>query len=223
MSPYHIRKYQESDHKQVLDLFSRGMEEYIPATFYHMLILPHSLLLLLGVPLSLLLVYNSWVLAIVCSFALLLFLWLLARYPWRQYVVTCLGTDMADITKSYLSGCGSCFWVAEHGGQVVGIVGALPVRDPPLGRKQVQLFHLSVALKHRGEGIAKALVRTVLQLAQDQRYSEVVLDTSALQHGAIALYQHMGFQKTGESLIGPIARLVAFPTVHFMYYLPSGK
>jgi hypothetical protein len=164
------------------------MEEYIPATFYHMLILPHSLLLLLGVPLSLLLVYNSWVLAIVCSFALLLFLWLLARYPWRQYVVTCLGTDMADITKSYLSGCGSCFWVTNHGGRWVRMVGALPVKDSPVGRKQLQFFHLSVALKHGGEEIAKTLVRTVLQFAQDKGHSEVVLQTGMLQCRALALY-----------------------------------
>uniref|UniRef100_A0A8C0WLW9 Uncharacterized protein n=1 Tax=Castor canadensis TaxID=51338 RepID=A0A8C0WLW9_CASCN len=117
MALYHIRKYQESDHKWILGLFSRGMEEHIPATFRHMLMLSHILLLLLGEPLSLFLVYDSWILATVCSFTLLLFLWFLAKYPWRQYVVTCLQTDMFDITKSYLSSCDSCFWVAECRGQ----------------------------------------------------------------------------------------------------------
>jgi ribosomal protein S18 acetylase RimI-like enzyme len=223
MSPYHIRKYQESDHKQVLDLFSRGMEEYIPATFYHMLMLPHSLLLLLGVPLSLFLVYDSWILATVCSFTLLLFLWFLAKYPWRQYVVTCLQTDMFDITKSYLSSCDSCFWVAECRGQVVGMVGALPVKDSPLGKKQLQLLHISVALEHRGEGIAKALVRTVLQFAQDQGYSEVVLETGSLQCDALALYQGMGFQKTGQYFRSILWRLVGIYTVQLSYGLHSGQ
>ncbi|EGW09946.1 putative N-acetyltransferase CML6 [Cricetulus griseus] len=37
---------------------------------------------------------------------------------------------MADITKSYLCVCGSGFWVAESGIQVVGIVGGLPSRIP---------------------------------------------------------------------------------------------
>uniref|UniRef100_A0A8C0WU41 Uncharacterized protein n=1 Tax=Castor canadensis TaxID=51338 RepID=A0A8C0WU41_CASCN len=73
MALYHIRKYQESDHKWILGLFSRGMEEHIPATFRHMLMLSHILLLLLGEPLSLFLVYDSWILATVCSFTLLLF------------------------------------------------------------------------------------------------------------------------------------------------------
>jgi ribosomal protein S18 acetylase RimI-like enzyme len=223
MAPYHIRKYQKSDHKWVLDLFSRGMEEHIPTTFYHMLMLPRSLLLLLGVPLALLLVCDSWLLAVVCCFTLLLCLWMLARYPWRQYVVKCLRTDMADITESYLSVCGSGFWVAECRGQVVGMVGALSVKAPPLGKKQLEIFHLSVALEHRGEGIAKALVRTVLQFARDQGYSEVVLETSDLQHGALALYQRMGFQKTGQYFMTIFWRLVSIYTVKLTYTLPSAQ
>uniref|UniRef100_A0A8D2DNV9 N-acetyltransferase 8B n=1 Tax=Sciurus vulgaris TaxID=55149 RepID=A0A8D2DNV9_SCIVU len=123
MAPHPIRKYQESDRKRVLDLFSQGMVEHIPATFHHTLKLPQTLLLLLGVPVSLLLATGSWLLALGSNVTLLVFLWLLARYPWRKYVVTCLHTDLADITKSYLRACGSCFWVAESGGQVAGIVG----------------------------------------------------------------------------------------------------
>uniref|UniRef100_A0A8C0WIX3 Uncharacterized protein n=1 Tax=Castor canadensis TaxID=51338 RepID=A0A8C0WIX3_CASCN len=90
MAPYHIRKYRESDHKQVLDLFSRGMEEHIPATFHRVLMLPRTLLLLLGVSLVLFLLYDSWLLAVLCNFTLLLFLWLLTRYSWRQYILKCL-------------------------------------------------------------------------------------------------------------------------------------
>ena len=60
MAPYHIRKYQDSDHRSVVDLFRRGMEEHIPATFRHMLLLPRTLLLLLGVPLTLFLASGSW-------------------------------------------------------------------------------------------------------------------------------------------------------------------
>jgi hypothetical protein len=188
MAPYHTCKYQEIYQTWVLGLFSRGIEEYIPATFCHILMLPCAFLLLLGVPLALFLVYDSWLLIIVCTFILLLCLWLLLRYLWRQYVVTCFRIDLADITKSYLSGCGSCFWVTNHGGRWVRMVGALPVKDSPVGRKQLQFFHLSVALKHGGEEIAKTLVRTVLQFAQDKGHSEVVLQTGMLQCRALALY-----------------------------------
>ncbi|GAB1291011.1 N-acetyltransferase 8 (GCN5-related) family member 1 [Apodemus speciosus] len=221
MAPYHIRQYQDSDHKTVVDLFTKGMEEYIPHTFHHMLLLPRTLLLLLGVPLAVVLMSGSWLLAVVCVFFLLLLLRLLARQPWKEYVEKCLQTDMADITKSYLNTHGACFWVAESGGQVVGTVGGLPVKDPPLGKKQLQLFHLSVSSQHRRQGIAKALVRTVLQFARDQGYSDIVLDTSTLRPGAVTLYSSMGFQRTGQYFLSVFWRLAGICFIQLNYSFPS--
>lgn len=221
MASFHIRQFQERDYEQVVDMFSRGMKEHIPTAFRHLLLLPRTLLLLLGVPLALVLVSGSWLLAVVCIFFLLPFLWFLAGQPWKNYVSKCLHTDMADITKSYLSDRGSGFWVAESRGQIVGTVGALPVKDPPLGRKQLQLFRLSVSSQHRGQGIAKALVRTVLQFARDQGYTDVVLETGLLQQGAVTLYYSMGFQKTGESFMDILTWLVDVSLIHFIYPLPS--
>ena len=223
MVPYHIRQYQDSDHKRVVDVFTTGAEEYIPSTFRHVLRLPRTFLLLLGVPLALVLVSGSWILAVICIFFLLLLLRLLARQPWKEYVAKCLQTYMVDITKSYLNVHGACFWVAESGGQVVGIVAAQPVKDPPLGRKQLQLFRLSVSSQHRGQGIAKALTRTVLQFARDQSYSDVVLVTGLLQQGAVTLYYSMGFQKTGESFVDILTWLVDVSLIHFIYPLPSAQ
>ncbi|XP_034368112.1 N-acetyltransferase 8 [Arvicanthis niloticus] len=222
MASFHIRQFQERDYKQVVDVFSRGMEEHIPTGFRHLLTLPRTFLLLAGVPLAIFLVSGSRLLAVVCIFFLLLFLVFLASKPWKDYVSKCLHTDMADITKSYLNAHGS-FWVAESGGQVVGIVGALPVKDPPLGRKQMQLFRLSVSSQHRGQGIAKALVRTVLQFARDRGYSDVVLETGLLQQGAVTLYYSMGFQKTGESFMDILTWLVDVSLIHFIYPLPSAQ
>ncbi|XP_052575542.1 N-acetyltransferase 8-like [Peromyscus californicus insignis] len=224
MAPYHIRQFQERDYKQVIDLFSRGMEEHIPATFRHLLKLPRTLLLLIGVPLAIVLVSGSWLLAVVCIVFLLLFLWFLAGQPWKNHVSMCLHTDMADITKSYLSVSGSGFWVAESGGQVVGIVAARPVKAPPSGRKQLELFRLSVSSQHRGQGMAKALVRTVLQFARDQGYSDLVLETSVIQQGAVSLYEAMGFQTTGLFLLDSIVgRVIDFFVIRFMYPLPSAQ
>ncbi|XP_051058827.1 LOW QUALITY PROTEIN: probable N-acetyltransferase CML1 [Phodopus roborovskii] len=220
MAPYHIRQYQDRDHNRVLDLFIRGMEEHIPATFRHALKLPQTLLLLLGGPLAVVLVSDSWLLAIIYIFFLLLLLWLLARQPWKAYVAKCLHTDMADISKSYLSER-SGFWVAESGDQVVGMVAGLPVKDAPPGRKQLELFRLSVSSQHRGQGIAKALVRTVLQFARDQGYSDVVLETSAMQQGAVTLYLNMGFWRTGQYFMSVFWRLLGIPIVQLKYSLPS--
>uniref|UniRef100_A0A8C9PXT6 N-acetyltransferase domain-containing protein n=1 Tax=Spermophilus dauricus TaxID=99837 RepID=A0A8C9PXT6_SPEDA len=221
MAPHHIRKYQETDRKRVLDLFSQGMFEHVPATFRLVLKMPQTFLVLLGVPIALLLVSGSWLLALGSNVTLLVFLWLLARQPWRQYVVMCLQTDLADINKSYLRARGSCFWVAESRGQMAGIVGALPVEDSPPGRKQLQLFHLSVALENRGEGLGKALVMTVLQFARAQGYSEVVLETSTVQQDALTLYLRIGFQKTGEYFLSKIFRLLGISIIQLKYCLPS--
>ncbi|XP_052030136.1 probable N-acetyltransferase CML5 [Apodemus sylvaticus] len=224
MAPYQIRQYKERDHKAVVDMFSSGMMEHAPATFRYMLLLPKTLLLLSAVPLTTVLTSGSWLLAVVSVFFLLLLLRLLARQPFKEYVALCLQTDMADITKSYVNRHGACFWVAESGGQVVGTVGGLPVDDPPLGRKQLQLFHLSVSSQHRGQGIAKALVRTVLQFARDQGYTDVVLETSIIQQSAITLYEAMGFQRTGKySEVSIIKWLITFSVIHFTYPFPCAQ
>lgn len=221
MAPYCIRKYQEKDRKWVLGSFSHLVTEHIPATFCCVLKLPRTLVLLLGGPLALFLISGSWVLALMASASLLGALWFLAKYPWAQFEARCLRTDLSDITKSYFSESGSCFWVAESEGQLVGMVGALPSKKPTLQKVQLELLHLFVALEHRGQGIAKALVRTVLQFAHDQGYSEVVLTTSIVQCSALVIYQHFGFQKTGFSSEG--FRLCALPVLHLTYRLPSAQ
>ncbi|XP_004398815.1 PREDICTED: probable N-acetyltransferase 8B [Odobenus rosmarus divergens] len=223
MAPYHICKYRESHRTQVLDLFSQAMEEYVPTTFRHILKLSRTLVLLLGVSLALFLVSGSWLLALVASFTLLTALRFLSKYPWTKFKVMCLRTDVSDISKSYLSEPGSCFWVVEAEGQVVGIAGVLPIKERPLPKEQWQLFHLCVASAHRRQGIAKALVRTVLQFARNQGYRQVVLNTSVLQHSALALYQRMGFQKTNQFFFSRSWSLVAFPSVMFVYHLPSAQ
>ncbi|KAL1768138.1 putative N-acetyltransferase CML3 [Sigmodon hispidus] len=224
MAPYyHIRKYQDSDHKSVVDLFSRGMKEHIPATFTYMLMLPRTLLLLLGIPLAVLLASGSWLLVLLSSLTLFVSLWLLAKYTWEKYIVKCLHTDLADITTTYLSSHDSGFWVAESRGQTVGMVAAVPVVDPLLQKKQLRLRHLSVSLEHRRGGIGKTMVRTVLQFAQVQGFSEVVLTTSMLQYSALALYHSMGFQKTGESFYTIISRLRKSPMIHLKYCFSSAQ
>ncbi|XP_039729281.1 putative N-acetyltransferase 8B [Pteropus medius] len=223
MAPYHIRKYRESDRKSVLDLYSQGVNEHAPITFCHMLKLPRTQVVLLGVPLALFLGSGSWLLALMAGLTLLAALRFLAKIPWTQYVDNCLDTDMSDITKTYLSKPGSCFWVAESEGQVVGMVGALPAEEPTLRKKQVELFHLSVASECRGQGIAKALVRTLLQFARDQGYSEVVLATTMLQVSALALYESMGFQKRHQYFYNWSWALIAVNSFELIYRLPSAQ
>ncbi|XP_006881061.1 PREDICTED: probable N-acetyltransferase 8B-like [Elephantulus edwardii] len=221
MASYHIRRYRESDRKQVLELYCWGMAQYYSITFRHLLKLPRTHVLLLGGPLALYLASGSWALALLADVALLGTLWLLARYIWLNIMNESLLTDMADITKAYFSEPGSCFWVAECREKVVGIVACLQVGDPTLRGKQVELVHMFVALEHRGQGLAKSLVRTLLQFARDQGYREVVLSTTILHRVAHRLYQGLGFRRTHTYYASIIWRIAAIPIIYFVCPLPS--
>ncbi|XP_030733574.1 LOW QUALITY PROTEIN: putative N-acetyltransferase 8B [Globicephala melas] len=164
MAPYQIHKYQENYRKWVVGLFSKVMTEHLPTTFHNILKLPRTLVLLLAGALALFLVSRSWVLDFVASPALLVALRFLAEHPWIQFEVMSLHTDMSDITKSYFSESGSCFWVVESGGQVVGMVGVLPIQKATLWNEQLQLLHLRVALEHRGQVISKSPGQDCLSL-----------------------------------------------------------
>ncbi|XP_049641063.1 putative N-acetyltransferase 8B [Suncus etruscus] len=223
MASYHIRKYREPDHEQIVGLYSKSILEHAPTTFHHLLKLPRTLVLLLGGPLSVLLLSGSWPLTVLAFLLLLTALKYFAKKPWSQYIVMSLNTDMSDISKYYFSERGSCFWVAESEGQVVGMVGALPVKEPALRRVHLELLHMCVDLGHRGQGIAKALVKTVLQFGQDEGYRAIVLSTTSMQHSALALYQGLGFQKTGELYYSLIWRLAEITFINFIYQFPAAQ
>nr|KAF6318745.1 putative N-acetyltransferase 8 (putative) [Pipistrellus kuhlii] len=90
-------------------------------------------------------------------------------------------------------------------------------------KKQLHLVHLTIALEHRRWGIAKALVRTVLQFAGCQGYREVVLVTSMMQDAALALYQHLGFWTTRKYYHSKIWAVIAVPEFQLTYWLPSDQ
>ncbi|XP_055982439.1 putative N-acetyltransferase 8B [Sorex fumeus] len=223
MVSYYIRQYQDRDHKQVMDLFSDSMAEHALTSSHHLLKLPRTLALLLGGPLAIFLLTGSWPLTLLAGLLLFAALKNFGKVPWLQFKVMALSSDMSDISKHYLSGCGSCFWVAESQGRVLGTVGALPAKEPALHREHLELFHLCVHPVHRGQGIAKALVRTVLQFGQDQGYKAVVLITTTVQYAALGLYERLGFRKTHEYFMSLAWRLNAIPFVRLVYYFPSAQ
>ncbi|XP_041133556.1 N-acetylaspartate synthetase-like isoform X2 [Polyodon spathula] len=87
----------------------------------------------------------------------------------------------------------SCFWVAVLEGKVVGIVGAQGNEED----NTVELRRMSVDLRYRGKGIAKALGRKVLEFAMLNNYSAIVLGTTAVKLAAHKLYESLGFQHMG--------------------------
>ncbi|XP_051830211.1 N-acetyltransferase 8 [Antechinus flavipes] len=221
MAPYQIRIYQDQDREAVIDIFTKGILYHVPSAFFHQLKQPRSFLLLLGGPGALFLGSGSVLLALLALPVLLTFLWLFARFPFKNYVDHALDTDMRDIRKSYLSDGRSCFWVAESEGQVVGIVCACPVQKGPGGQKHLELLHLSVKSEHRGQGIAKSLIQAVLRFAQDQRYDAVLLSVLIFNYPAQRAYEHMGFWKSHEAFESLKWRIMAIPFLYYEYSVPS--
>uniref|UniRef100_A0A4X2LGP2 N-acetyltransferase domain-containing protein n=1 Tax=Vombatus ursinus TaxID=29139 RepID=A0A4X2LGP2_VOMUR len=143
MAPYHIRRYQDHDWEPVRELFSQGLLGNMPSDFRHLLKKPRTFLIILGVPFALFLGSGSLVLCLLSLLGLLAGHWLTFRHCIIQYIDKSLHNDLLDIQKSYLSGRGSSFWVAESEYQVVGIVGARPASGPIGGRNYLELRRLS--------------------------------------------------------------------------------
>ncbi|XP_043838394.1 probable N-acetyltransferase CML1 [Dromiciops gliroides] len=221
MAPYHIRKYQDQDREAVIDMFIKGTLYLVSFGFFHQLKQPRSFLLLLGGPGALFLGSGSLLLSLLALPGLLAFLWLVARYPIKNYLDHALRTDMSDIRKFYLNDRGSCFWVAEKEGQVVGMVCACPQKMAPGGQKRLELLHLSVRQEHRGQGMAKSLTQTVLQFAQDQGYDAVVLSTLSFNNAAQRVYEQLGFWKAREAFDSLKWRVTGMTFFYYEYSVPS--
>ncbi|XP_072487266.1 N-acetyltransferase 8-like [Notamacropus eugenii] len=221
MAPYTIRKYQDQDREVVMDMFIKGLLTHVPSAFFHLLKQPRSILLLLSVPGALFLGSGSLLLSLLALPGLLVFLWMAVRYPFNWYVDHALHTDMKDIRKSYLSDKGSCFWVAESEGQVVGTVCVCPVQQASRRQKCLELFHLSVSPEYRGQGIAQTLTQTVLQFAQDQGYDVVLVNALCFNYPAQRVYEKMGFWKSHEAFDSLKWRVIAIPFFYYEYSVPS--
>ncbi|XP_028919583.1 probable N-acetyltransferase CML1 isoform X1 [Ornithorhynchus anatinus] len=221
MGHYRIRQFREGDGEAVRDLFSSGITEHAPASFWHLVTLPRTGLFLLAVALSLFAATGSIPLVLAAPPVLLTALWEFLKRPWRDYVENALRTDLKDIRRSYLEADGCGFWVAESAGRVVGLVAARPAPDPS-GGKRMQLLRMSVAKDQRGRGIAQALVRTVLRFARDRGCDAVLLNTTCVQYAAQKLYESMGFRKMSEEIPSLSWRVTGLCVFKYSYpLLPS--
>ncbi len=80
---------------------------------------------------------------------------------------------------------GVVFWGAEHGGELVGVMGLQPVKDVTLIR------HAYVATIHRGKGIGSKLLQHFLK----QVTGPILIGTWAAAEWAIRFYEKQGFRR----------------------------
>ncbi|XP_029450761.1 probable N-acetyltransferase camello isoform X2 [Rhinatrema bivittatum] len=221
MSDFNIRQYKDTDYEAVRAMFADGMMEHVPTTFWFLLNNPRIYLLLLCVFLILLICSKSFLFCILAVALLLAVGWHFLNAEFQQFIQQCLREDLLDISKSYLGGDGSCFWVAESGGDVVGMVGAQYLRNPD-EQPKIELKRMSVGKCHRKRGIAKVLCRTVLSFARQRGCSAVILQTSQVQFAAQKLYESLGFRKLHEfRLPSYFAMLTNFTIFHYRYDIPA--
>lgn len=217
MASFRIRQYREQDYEAVRALFARGILEHAPAGFRHVLRSARVRLALLAVFVAARAAAGSWVLGLGAVALALVLLWVLVRSLSAEYVREALGTDLCDVPGAYLRPPDCCFWVAEAGGAVVGMVAAVPA-----GRGELELKRMSVSREHRGHGLARALCQEVLGFARARGYGAVVLSTSMVQVAAQRLYEGQGFRRVGMSYPSLLGTMLNFQIFHYRCDLGDG-
>jgi ribosomal protein S18 acetylase RimI-like enzyme len=100
------------------------------------------------------------------------------------------GADIDNLLEAYFSDDGeSCFWVAEYGGAVVGMVGVQKV-----GSDTSEIRRLRVRADLRRRGIGMRLMHEAVSFCQRLGYLKVVLDVRFERGPAIALFEKFGFK-----------------------------
>ena len=101
------------------------------------------------------------------------------RYPWPAWV-------MRRLFQSHAS-----FWVLTQGRRIVGF-GILGMRGD-----KAHVMSLCVAPERRRQGLGKRLMIRLLAEAMAQGAKRAWLEVRPDNHGAIRLYEDLGFRKTG--------------------------
>ena len=98
------------------------------------------------------------------------------------------GADLEHLLEGYLDCDGSGFWVADHGGTVVGMIGVQRLTD-----SSAEVRRLRVRLEFRRRGIGRLLMEHALDFCRQKQYLKVVLDVALEHTGAVSMFEGFGF------------------------------
>ncbi len=101
------------------------------------------------------------------------------------------GADVDNIHEAYLDQPRHHFWVAEHRGQVVGMIAVASDEDDT-----AEVRRLRIDVGYQATRLAAILVRTALQHCRRHGYLKVRLDTRYEPTEAIHAFEQAGFQHT---------------------------
>lgn len=99
------------------------------------------------------------------------------------------GADIDNLREGYFSDDGqSGFWVADHQGLVIGMVGVQKIAD-----NSAEVRRLRVRGTFRRHGIGALLMEKALGFCKHHGYLKIVLDVRIERGPAIALFEKFGF------------------------------
>jgi GNAT superfamily N-acetyltransferase len=117
-----------------------------------------------------------------------------------QEYFTVIGVVLREDRKAFIEeyfGDGKGFWTARVADDLAGCIGLRRLRlsVPPDGHIMdcAEIKRMYVREKFRGQGIARRLLETAEQFANDTGYSWIYLDTTNEMKAAAKLYQRNGF------------------------------
>ena len=97
------------------------------------------------------------------------------------------------------SGVHGAFFLAEDAGRYVGCVG---VRR--FAAQTAEMKRLYVGPPARQRGMGRLLAHQAIESARALGYQRMLLDTLPTMHGALALYESLGFRRIGAYRFNPI-------------------
>ena len=101
------------------------------------------------------------------------------------------GADIDNNIEAYFDDERHHFWVAEHHGHVVGMIGV--ASDEP---HTAEIRRLRVQQDHQETALAALLLETALAHCKHHGYLKVRLDTRFERSAALDLFEKVGFQHT---------------------------
>jgi len=107
--------------------------------------------------------------------------------------------DLLSFTRHYTAPHGSFFVIHDEEATVVGSVGVERLTDT-----SAELHRLYLDSDLRGQGLGRALVDAAIAWCRAEGILHLVLWSDTRFDRAHALYEHMGFRRTGERTLNDI-------------------
>lgn len=101
------------------------------------------------------------------------------------------GADLDYIREAYFEDDRHHFWVAEHDGRCVGMIGVASDEE-----HTAEIRRLRVAKDLQQSGIAAKLLETAINHCKHHGYLKIRLDTRFEKDEAVGLFDRVGFQHT---------------------------